>query len=114
MLPCVPYLQQKPDRRPDSGGSGSGGSKRDRCFGVDAYWRQLDPAQRRQLLRAPLSKMAEGTPCGTSLYLLANAYSQQLRGLSSLMPAHSSMPRDSLPSLPQPCGPSRARRACEN
>ncbi|PRW56682.1 hypothetical protein C2E21_4574 [Chlorella sorokiniana] len=49
---------QKVDRRPESGGSG-GGTKRERCVGVETYWRQLDPAQRRQLLRVPLSKMVE-------------------------------------------------------
>lgn len=49
---------QKVDRRPDS--AGGTGNKRERCFGVDAYWRQLDSAQRRLLMRAPLAKMAEG------------------------------------------------------
>ncbi|KAL4443541.1 hypothetical protein ABPG75_011278 [Micractinium tetrahymenae] len=48
---------QKVDRRPD--GSSGGGSKRERCFGVEAFWRRLDPAERRKLLRAPVAKMAE-------------------------------------------------------
>jgi len=58
---CSLGSQQKVDRRPE--GSGASGNKRERCFGVEAYWRQLDPADRRKLLRAPLAKMAEGGLC---------------------------------------------------
>lgn len=50
------------DRR--SEGGGSGGSKRERCFGVEAFWRQLGPSERRKLLRAPVAKMAEGAQHG--------------------------------------------------
>jgi hypothetical protein len=74
---------QKVERRPEGGGGGGPGTKRDRCFGVEAYWRQLAPAQRRQLLRAPLAKMAEGAwegregahaaPAALALRLLAPA-----------------------------------------
>jgi hypothetical protein len=55
--PLLP-VQQKVDRRPESGGAA--GTKRERCVGVEAYWRQLEPHQRRQLMRAPLGKMVEG------------------------------------------------------
>jgi hypothetical protein len=59
LLPmCFGCLSQKVDRRQEA--PGGGGSKRERCFGVEAYWRQLDPHQRRRLMRAPLSKMLEG------------------------------------------------------
>lgn len=53
-----PFLPQKVDRRPEGGGAA--GTKRERCFGVEAFWRQTGPQERRKLLRAPLAKMAEG------------------------------------------------------
>ena len=58
--PAQPRLpvQQKVDRRPES--AGAVGTKRERCVGVEAYWRQLEPHQRRQIMRAPLGKMVEG------------------------------------------------------
>lgn len=60
MLHAPGSVPQKVDRRPE--GSAGGSSKRERCFGVEAFWRQLGPAERRNLLRAPVAKMAEGAP----------------------------------------------------
>lgn len=50
------------DRRAEGGGGG--GNKRERCFGVESFWRQLGPAERRKLLRVPVAKMAEGAQRG--------------------------------------------------
>lgn len=78
-LLCFPCLPQKVDRRPESAGSGSG-TKRERCVGVETFWRQLEPAQRRQLLRVPLSKMVEGEGLAYRDFSLFN----QRRALTSV------------------------------
>jgi hypothetical protein len=97
--------RQKVDRRLEPGGGG--GNKRERCVGVESYWRQLDPGQRRQLLRVPVARMAEGGwPAAgrppTAFFLRGlrcPSAPQTLASASGQLPASCRMPCHATPAL---------------